>query len=214
MEVIYTKFFLLFKMFNFPVIIALLTIFILSNLKKFKNWWFERKRKNELGEMIPGPKSLPIIGNALMFFGSLEKVEKMFYEQDQIGFKNDEPLRRFWIGNLLIVHALSPEASKVILESKTETYKGIGYDFFYDWLGSGLITSDGDKWKQRKKLIAPSFSFNMLKKYFEIFNKESKAIVERYEVFAKSGEEVEILETIKRAALDILCGLFVLFFNI
>ncbi|CEF64982.1 Cytochrome P450 4V2 [Strongyloides ratti] len=155
--------------------------------------------------MIPGPKSLPIIGNALMFFGSLEKVEKMFYEQDQIGFKNDEPLRRFWIGNLLIVHALSPEASKVILESKTETYKGIGYDFFYDWLGNGLVTSDGDKWKQRKKLIAPSFSFNMLKKYFETFNKESKAIVERYEVFAKSGEEVEILETIKRAALDILC---------
>uniref|UniRef100_A0A0N5CAC6 Cytochrome P450 n=1 Tax=Strongyloides papillosus TaxID=174720 RepID=A0A0N5CAC6_STREA len=59
--------------------------------------------------------------------------------------------------------------------------------------------------KEEEDYSPPTFHFNMLKKYFEAYNNESRLMVERFEKFAKSGEEVEIFNIVKRMALDIIC---------
>uniref|UniRef100_A0A0N5BPV6 Cytochrome P450 n=1 Tax=Strongyloides papillosus TaxID=174720 RepID=A0A0N5BPV6_STREA len=59
--------------------------------------------------------------------------------------------------------------------------------------------------KEEEDYSPPTFNFNMLKKYFEAYNNESRLMVERCEKFAKSGEEVEIFNIVKRMALDIIC---------
>uniref|UniRef100_A0A0N4ZZY1 Cytochrome P450 n=1 Tax=Parastrongyloides trichosuri TaxID=131310 RepID=A0A0N4ZZY1_PARTI len=95
---------------------------------------------------------LDAVGDPKRFISFLDK-------EDKIGFKNKDPFRRFWIGDTLLVHALSTEARKVIIDSSVEINKGTNYDFLIDWLGKGLLTSDGSKWKHRRRILTPTFHF-------------------------------------------------------
>uniref|UniRef100_A0A0N4Z405 Cytochrome P450 n=1 Tax=Parastrongyloides trichosuri TaxID=131310 RepID=A0A0N4Z405_PARTI len=188
-----------------PIVFTLLTIFTVLNFYKLRTWWIERKRKHYLAEKIPGPKGLPILGNMLDAVGDPKRFISFLDKEDKIGFKNKDPFRRFWIGDTLLVHALSTEARKVIIDSSVEINKGTNYDFLIDWLGKGLLTSDGSKWKHRRRILTPTFHFNMLKKYFDVFNNEAKVLTEKFRKYAEVGEEVDVFDYIKRMALDIIC---------
>ncbi|CEF69902.1 Cytochrome P450 4V2 [Strongyloides ratti] len=185
--------------------ISLLFVFFTKNLKNLVCWWNERKRRIELGEKIPGPKTIPIFGNMFLFMKAPHEMKKKFDEENSIGFKNNDPLRRYWIGNKLLVYLLKSDAAKVIFDSNIEISKGSMYEFFSDLLGEGLITSDGEKWKERRKLITPTFHFNMLKTYLNIFNNESKIMVKNIENFASNKEEVDVINYSKKLTLDIIC---------
>lgn len=55
--------------------------------------------------------------------------------------------------------------------------KGYVYNVLHSWLGSGLLTSEGDKWQKRRKVLTPSFHFNILQEFIEIFNEETENLV-------------------------------------
>uniref|UniRef100_A0A0N5BE60 Cytochrome P450 n=1 Tax=Strongyloides papillosus TaxID=174720 RepID=A0A0N5BE60_STREA len=130
-----------------------------------------------------------------------EKLNEIMNE----AMENKEPLIKFWIGNSLEVVALDTEAVKRIYDSTTEIEKGTSYDFFSEWLGRGLITSGGQKWKHRRRLLTPMFHFSMLNKYFEAYNQEASILVNKFKKFSETGEEIDIFAYIKRAALDMIC---------
>uniref|UniRef100_A0A0N5CAC7 Cytochrome P450 n=1 Tax=Strongyloides papillosus TaxID=174720 RepID=A0A0N5CAC7_STREA len=81
-------------------------------------------------EKIPGPKAVPIFGNALSFMGTSDDIRKKLDEESAIAFKNNDPLRRSWIGDILLIHSLSSEATKIIYDSITEISTGRSYNFF------------------------------------------------------------------------------------
>lgn len=60
------------------------------------------------------------------------------------------------------------DAEKVLSSSKLIT-KSLVYTFLHPFLKTGLLTSGGEKWFQRRKLLTPAFHFNILREYFEIF---------------------------------------------
>jgi len=66
------------------------------------------------------------------------------------------------------------EAVEFILSNSTELSKAWFYKFLHPWLGEGLLTSKGAKWKQRRKLLTSAFHFNILKDFLPVFNKQSK----------------------------------------
>uniref|UniRef100_A0A0N4ZAR6 Cytochrome P450 n=1 Tax=Parastrongyloides trichosuri TaxID=131310 RepID=A0A0N4ZAR6_PARTI len=187
------------------ILLSLIFVLFLKNIRGIIQWYKDRKRKFELGEKIPGPKRVPIFGNALSLRGNIIDVLNYIKKENGIGLKNGDPLRRYWIGDDLITHALTAEARKLIFDSSVEIKKGFAYKFLIKWLGEGLITSDGDKWKSRRKMLTPSFHFNMLKKYFTTFNNECRIMCEHFEKYVDKNEEVEVFQFAKRAALDIIC---------
>lgn len=51
------------------------------------------------------------------------------------------------------------------------------YTFLQPFLGTGLLTSTGKKWHQRRRILTPGFHFNILQDFFGVFKDESKKLI-------------------------------------
>lgn len=134
-----------------------------------------RRHLVELGEKLPGPPALPIIGNALELLGSSDTIFQNVYKRS---FEYQDVIR-LWVGPKLVVFLIDPRDVEVILSSHVYIDKSAEYRFFQPWLGDGLLISTGPKWRAHRKLIAPTFHLNVLKSFIDLFNANSRAVVEK-----------------------------------
>lgn len=68
------------------------------------------------------------------------------------------------------------------------------------------MISTGEKWRAHRKLIAPTFHLNVLKSFISIFNKNSRAIVEKMRKLG--NREFDVHEYMGEATVEILLGKF------
>uniref|UniRef100_A0A914E9Y2 ZP domain-containing protein n=1 Tax=Acrobeloides nanus TaxID=290746 RepID=A0A914E9Y2_9BILA len=164
-----------------------------------------RKHLHEYGEKIYGPKGYPLIGNGHLIPHT--SFEMLFFLQGLAckAIEKGENLMRIWHGETLHVYPLNGETVSSILEDNTELTKGKAYDFLLPWLGRGLLLSVDEKWRTHRKLLTPTFHFSMLDGFFEVFNQESRNLVEILEKYADNKQEVDIYPLAKYATLDIIC---------
>ncbi|XP_014241867.1 cytochrome P450 4C1-like [Cimex lectularius] len=150
-------------------------------------------------QKIPGPKSLPIFGIAIELF-------KLNYEDIFPYFNKiiqDYPrVRKAWLLGMPIVILSEPEDIKIIMNSTTHIQKGFGYQFFGPWLSEGLLTSDGDKWKARRKILTPSFHFKILDNTLGPLNEQSRLLLKN---FLKKDEPLDLHSVISLCTLDVIC---------
>lgn len=164
-------------------------------------WHFYRKFKRIVDSVahIPGPRALPFVGNALMFVGKrprdlVEMGEAMI---DKYGF-----FMRILLGPKVLILLAEPEdIEDMLLRGKT-IVKSEEYEYTQSWIGEGLITSTGQKWFARRKVITPAFHFNILQSFVSIFEKNSDIFVEKLSKF----ESVNISRLTLLLALDNICG--------
>ena len=71
-------------------------------------------------------------------------------------------------------------------------------------MGEGLLASDGDFWKQQRKLVQPAFHEQCLHGYAPLITEYALAMAERWERTALIGEPVDISSDIKHLALSII----------
>ncbi|VVC91629.1 cytochrome P450 4g15 [Leptidea sinapis] len=140
-------------------------------------WRMSRRNLYELADQIAGPKGYPIIGNALDFTGgSAEIFENIIKRSNEFP---KESVLKVWIGPRLLVFLYDPRDVELILSSHVHIDKADEYKFFKPWLGNGLLISTGQKWRSHRKLIAPTFHLNVLKSFIDLFNANSRAVVDR-----------------------------------
>lgn len=96
-----------------------------------------------------------------------------------------------------------PKDIEEILSNRKLIVKADFYDYFKDWLGMGLITSDGNKWAKRRKIVTKSFHFKVLEGFIEIFDKNSSILVENLKQF--DGLTINVFPKIGLYALDVIC---------
>ena len=84
--------------------------------------------------------------------------------------------------------------------------KSMDYDFLKPWLGTGLLISDGDKWNFRRRILTPSFHFDILNEFLDVMNTNADTCVSNLKKYAETGEEVDIFKHIGLCALDTICG--------
>ncbi|RXG57807.1 putative inactive cytochrome P450 family member 4Z2 [Armadillidium vulgare] len=86
---------------------------------------------------IPGPRGIPLFGNALQLLGtpseSFDKIVQLC--QNKCG------LTRIWIANKPYVIIYKASAAEAILHSNKYLDKSSDYKALHPWLGTGLITS-------------------------------------------------------------------------
>ncbi|CAK1551896.1 unnamed protein product [Leptosia nina] len=139
-------------------------------------WRMSRRHLYELADKIAGPKGLPLIGNALEFTGGSDEIFKRIVKRSE---EFDESIIKVWIGPRLLVFLYDPRDVELILSSHVHIDKADEYKFFKPWLGDGLLISTGQKWRSHRKLIAPTFHLNVLKSFIDLFNANSRAVVDK-----------------------------------
>ncbi|XP_058798639.1 uncharacterized protein LOC131668464 [Phymastichus coffea] len=152
----------------------------------------------ELAEKIPGPKGLPLLGNALELLGSSDTIFRNVYARS---FEFDQVIK-LWVGPKLVIFLIDPRDIEVILSSHVYIDKASEYRFFEPWLGNGLLISTGQKWRAHRKLIAPTFHLNVLKSFIDLFNANSRAVVGRMR--EEGTKEFDIHDYMSETTVEIL----------
>ena len=93
---------------------------------------------------------------------------------------------------------------EMFLGSSKHLDKGFIYDFLHPFLKTGLLTSSGNKWHTRRRMLTPAFHFDILKEYFEVFREEGDRLVETLK--EKNDKELNVVPFATQFALNTICG--------
>ncbi|XP_064538963.1 cytochrome P450 4d10 isoform X1 [Drosophila montana] len=193
-------------LFCLPLVIAAVCIVLaLATLSwlPLRPWLRRRRRAHELAALLPGPRTLPLIGNFHMFLGlKPSQVPQLIAElADKYGgtFK-------LKMGTNFSVMMFEPRDVETVLGSTQLLDKAIEYNFLRGWLNEGLLVSRGRKWHKRRKIITPAFHFRILDQYVEIFDRQTRLLVKHLaQARGDGGNSVELGHAAHLCALDVIC---------
>ncbi|XP_033015578.1 cytochrome P450 4V2-like [Lacerta agilis] len=144
----------------------------------------------------------PLLGNALLF----EREGEAFFQQMMHYFEDfrNISLLQLWVGPLPYVILYHPETIEVVLSSSKHITKSHPYKFLHPWLGTGLLTSTGGKWRSRRKMLTPTFHFTILEDFLEVMNEQANILVQKLEKHV-DREPFDCFFYITLCALDVIC---------
>ncbi|KAM3864770.1 cytochrome P450 4V8 [Diretmus argenteus] len=178
------------------ICIATLTYITYQLFSRYLHTWYTLKP-------VPGVEGcVPIFGNALQFetnaggfFGQIVEYTDKY---------RDLPLLKLWVGPVPFLILFHAETVETILNNSVHMDKASVYDFLHPWLGTGLLTSTGPKWRRRRKMLTPTFHFSILTEFLEVMNEQATVLVEKLEKEAGKGP-FNCFNHITLCALDIIC---------
>lgn len=178
------------------VCVVLLTYVTYQLLKNYLHNWKELKPVPGIGY------TYPFIGNALQFKSNAGD----FFGQ-LVGYTNEfrnSPLLKIWVGPVPFLVLYHAETIETVLNNPIHMDKAYVYNFLHPWLGTGLLTSTGDKWRRRRKMLTPTFHFSILTEFLEVMNEQAEVLIEKLEKHAGKGP-FNCFNHITLCALDIIC---------
>ncbi|XP_070264337.1 cytochrome P450 4V2-like isoform X2 [Myotis yumanensis] len=144
----------------------------------------------------------PFLGHALIpKRGGKEFFQQMIYYTEQ---NRHVPMVKAWLGTVPIIAMYKAETIEVILTSSEKIDKSYLYRFVEPWLGLGLLTSTGNKWRSRRKMLTPTFHFTILEEFLDVMNEQANILVNKLEKHV-DGEKFNCFFYITLCALDIIC---------
>ncbi|XP_013771868.2 cytochrome P450 4c3-like [Limulus polyphemus] len=175
--------------------------------KKYKRWnW-----KHRCGWELPGSTAQPIRILQVYLLPVLRRrsrpvsVYSDFFQLlcGTVVKDGVEGICRVWIlwHPLILLYKYS--TVEAVLRSSTNIEKAFQYDLLRPWLRDGLVTSSGNKWKTRRKLLTPSFHFRILDSFVPVFNKQSRILLKKLKLM--DGKDIDITSMVTLCTLDIIC---------
>ncbi|XP_069600464.1 cytochrome P450 4V2-like [Ranitomeya imitator] len=179
--------------------VLLLSLLLFSTAPFFTDYI----RKWKIMKPIPGVgPNYPLVGDALMLKPNGGDFFRQIIEYTEV--LRHLPLIKLWLGPMPFLILYHAETIEPILSTSKHMDKSFAYKFLHPWLGLGLLTSTGDKWRSRRKMITPSFHFEILSEFLEVMNEQSKILVEKLNGRAGKGT-FNCFMDVTLCALDIIC---------
>ncbi|KAK5646141.1 hypothetical protein RI129_004605 [Pyrocoelia pectoralis] len=172
----------------YGIFVALIILFCM----KYKN-------STKFIKKFPSPPGIPFFGNALDFKSSSDLIP-MFEKYTRYGKIvkiSFGPIKKFLISDCKLL--------EYILTTNKTIDKGHEYNSARNWLGKGLLTSNGDKeWKKHRKVIARAFHKDIYHNFIKAFENNSTVLVEKLK--GEIGRSsFDIAPFIQLCSLDIIC---------
>ncbi|XP_017867894.1 PREDICTED: cytochrome P450 4p1-like [Drosophila arizonae] len=150
--------------------------------------------------IAPLSKGNTIFGNSFDLYGmdDVQVFDEVHDRAKQLGCSYLE-----YVMGTSVYNVVDAENFEAIVNDKELLTKGIVYDFMQPALRLGLLTSSGQKWHSRRKLLTPTFHFNILEQFNDVFKAESLKFVQRFEGNAETT--ISLSELIPRFTLNSIC---------
>ncbi len=100
----------------------------------------------------------------------------------------------------------SPEYVHHVMVTNQKNYiKGIGYNGFRLLAGQGLVTSDGEQWKEHRRMMSPYFTPAAVReRYSGLMVETIEHMLERWEFSAHRGEALSMDAEMMRLTMSII----------
>lgn len=147
---------------------------------------------------IPGPSGMPLLGNIL----ELRSKGLLQFYQDAWRAYGD--VAHFQMGPITSYQFIRPEHVQHILVKNQANYiKAFSHEKLRVPLGMGILTNEGEPWRQQRRLMAPSFTPRAVDQYAELMLAETDRMLERW--WARpDGEPLAINLEMMRLAMSII----------
>ncbi|XP_058807856.1 cytochrome P450 4C1-like [Phymastichus coffea] len=165
------------------------------------NIFVRYRRKGRLANIIPGPSPYPFIGNMLSFdIGNPVKLWEVIRSISHKWY----PVTRVWMTTEALFSIRHPDDFEILFTSQRAITKGFTYNHLHCWLRTGLLTSTGEKWRKRRRMLTPAFHFNILPRYMDITVEQGEQLIQ---YLSSSGKETveSIFPLISQYTLNIIC---------
>lgn len=151
--------------------------------------------------LVKEQKSISSHSTTQAYFNVIDKMGIEFQNQKEGCFRLDlSPLRS-------VVHLIQKETCDKILTQASFIDKSFQYDLISNWLGSSLLTSGGNAWKMKRKLLSRGFHSKSLQSFVPVIDKHAKLLCHRIQGSLRKAEEVHIKNPHKiflKTSLDII----------
>src|SRR5580704_9359715 len=129
-----------------------------------------------------------------LFANRIRMLEKLGAEIPRIG--------RASFGRINVVLVNTPElVPEVLIERAEDFQKGpVLKTFSRPLLGDGLLNSEGEQHRQRRKLVAPAFAHQRVSKYAAVMREHAGAAQAAW----RDGERVDVAQAMMRLTLGIV----------
>ncbi|CAB3245831.1 unnamed protein product [Arctia plantaginis] len=138
-------------------------------------WRYKHRRMIEIAQKLPGPPSIPLIGNGHQFICKPEEliivIKKMIEDYGDVV--------TFWLGPNLNFILSKPDDIKILLSSSKTSVKGPQYKYMADVLGGGILSGSGPQWRKHRKIAAPNYGKRAIESYNNVFNKEVDLLLDK-----------------------------------
>lgn len=93
---------------------------------------------------------------------------------------------------------------EAIMSNQQTIQKNNLYSLLVNWLGDGLLISQGKKWFRRRKIITPAFHFKILEDFVEVFDQQSATMVQKLYDRADGKTVINMFPVACLCAMDII----------
>ncbi|XP_047115589.1 probable cytochrome P450 4aa1 [Schistocerca piceifrons] len=146
---------------------------------------------------LPGPPALPFLGNALLL-----TQHEVLQDLGRTAHRMWGSIFRIWAPFFMpMIVIIEPEHVEAVLKSQRHTEKISYYRLLHNFIGDGLITSSGKKWRNHRLLLQPAFHMSVLENFVETFSSSAQALVSR--LASKMGD-VNVAPDVNHCVIDIL----------
>ncbi|MEZ4731543.1 MAG: cytochrome P450 [Caldilineaceae bacterium] len=148
----------------------------------------------------PGPAGLPLVGS---IFRINPKRNILFNFIDL--WREFGDLCHVKLGPLHLYLVVKPEHVHHVLVRNPDNYiKGNGYNGFRLLVGQGLVTSDGDLWRQQRRLMQPSFTPRATAQFVDVMVNAIEGTAARWQDAALTGQPLHIDDEMAQLTMSVI----------
>ncbi|POM73887.1 Cytochrome p450, partial [Phytophthora palmivora] len=150
------------------------------------------------------PSKIPVLGNAIEL---LRNSERMYdWISDQIVPFDGEPFTLSLPGKDDMIFIAKPEHIEQVLKTQFDNFPKSQHihDVFFDLLGDGIVTTNGETWKRQRRVLVNLFSARALREHMTPISQ--KYVVKLRKIFedaVTSKEPMDAFGLMHRYTLDV-----------